>query len=283
LDATLLGNRYNLSYSSSERFREGGTFHVLVISGLHISFIGGIVFVLMRRLTRRRLLQFILPAGIVWAYSIAVGADASVVRAALMFTFAGMGTIVFRQSNSLNAIGAAALVLLIHSPKEIFDPSFQLTFLSVLAIVVVAWPLLLNLSAIGAWYPSHSTPYPPVCPRVVKTACEILFWREQKWRQELARSSHNYRLFKTGSAAWLERYHVQPVLRYTFGAIVVSACVQVMLLPLMIVYFHRLSLSSLVLNIVVSVLLAVLVAVAMLALLLANVSTVFWPCIVETA
>ena len=273
LDATLLGNRYNLSYSASERFREGGTFHVLVISGLHISFIGGIVFVLIRRLTRRTLLQFLLPAVIVWAYSVAVGTDASVVRAALMFTFAGFGTIVFRHPNSLNALGASALVLLIHSPKEIFDPSFQLTFLSVLAIVVVAWPLLLKLSAIGAWYPSRSNPYPPVCSRVLKTICEILFWREQKWQQELARSTHHYRLFKTDAAIWLERYHVQPVLRYTFGAVVVSVCVQVMLLPLMIVYFHRLSLSSLVLNIVVSVLLAALVAVALLALLLANVST----------
>jgi competence protein ComEC len=272
LDATLLGNRYNLSSSSSERFREGGTFHVLVISGLQISFIGGVVFVLMRRLTRRRLLQFILPAAIVWAYSIAVGGDASVVRAALMFTFAGLGTIVFRQSNSLNALGAAALVLLIHSPKVIFDPSFQLTFLSVLAIVVVAWPLLLKLSAIGAWYPSHSTPYPPVCSRFLRTFCEILFWREQKWRQELARSSHNYRLFKTEAARWAERYYVQPVVRYTFGAVVVSASVQLVLLPLMIVYFHRLSLSSFVLNIVVSVLLAVLVAVALLALLVSQMS-----------
>ena len=273
LDATLLGNRYNLSYSASERFREGGTFHVLVISGLHISFIGGLVFLLMRRLTRRRILQFITPAIIVWAYSIAVGADASVVRAALMFTFAGLATIVFRQSNSLNALGAAALVLLIHSPKELFDPSFQLTFLSVLAIVVIAWPLLLKLSAIGAWYPSRSTPYPPTCSRTLKTFCEILFWREQEWAQEVARSSHKYRLFKSDAARWAERYRVQWVLRYTFGAIVVSASVQVMLLPLMIVYFHRLSLSSLVLNIVVSLLLAALVAVAMLALLVSQASS----------
>ena len=272
LDATLLGNRYNLSYSASERFREGGTFHVLVISGLHISFIGGLMFLLMRRLTRRRLTQFLLPAIIVWAYSIAVGADASVVRAALMFTFAGLATIVFRQSNSLNALGAAALVLLIHSPKELFDPSFQLTFLSVLAIVVIAWPLLLKLSAIGAWYPSRSTPYPPACSRTVKTFCEILFWREKKWAQELARSSHKYRLFKSEAARWVERYHVQPVLRYMFGAVVVSASVQLMLLPLMIVYFHRLSLSSLVLNIVVSVLLAALVVIAMLALIVSQVS-----------
>src|SRR4029079_991966 len=40
LDAAMLGNRYFLSQSTSERFREGGTFHVLVISGLHITFLG---------------------------------------------------------------------------------------------------------------------------------------------------------------------------------------------------------------------------------------------------
>ena len=60
LDAALLGNRYNLSQSASERFREGGTFHVLVISGLHISFLGGLVFLVVRRLTKRRLVQFVL-------------------------------------------------------------------------------------------------------------------------------------------------------------------------------------------------------------------------------
>jgi competence protein ComEC len=273
LDAALLGNRYNLARDASERFREGGTFHVLVISGLHISFIGGVVFLLVRRLTKHRLTQFLLPAIVVWSYSLAVGAEASVVRAALMFTFAGLATIVFRQASSLNALGGAALVLLIRSPKEIFDPSFQLTFLSVLAIVVIAWPLLLNFSAIGAWQPSRSAPYPPVCSRRLKSLCEILFWSEREWQQELERSSHHYRMFKARPAAWLERYHLQRCLRYMFGAIVVSASVQLLLLPLMIFYFHRLSLSSLVLNIVVSVLLAVLVGVAMLALVIAQVST----------
>ena len=163
-------------------------------------------------------------------------------------------------------------MLLIHSPKEIFDPSFQLTFLSVLAIVVIAWPLLLNLSAIGGWHPTRSTLYPPVCSRGVKTFCEILFWSEQKWQQELDRSSHDCRLFKTKAAAWLERYHLQRLLRYIFGAIVVSASVQLLLLPQMIFYFHRLSFASLLLNIVVSVLLAVLVVVAMLALVISQVS-----------
>jgi competence protein ComEC len=274
LDAALLGNRYNLSQSASERFREGGTFHVLVISGLHISFIGGLVFLIISRLTKRRSVQFVLPAVIVWGYSIAVGAESSVVRAALMFTFAGVAPIVFRQSSSLNALGAAALVLLVHSPKELFNPGFQLTFLSVLAIVVIAWPLLLKLAAIGSWYPSRATPYPPVCSRELKWFCELLFWSEREWQQQLAHSSHHYRLFKARPAVWLERYQLQRCLRYLFGAVLVSVSVQLVLLPLMIVYFHRLSPASLLLNIVVSVLLAVLMAVALTALLIAQVSAV---------
>ena len=273
LDAAWLGNRYNLTRATSERFRDGGTFHVLVISGLHISFIGGVVLFVVRRLTRRRLLQFLIPVAFVWCYSLAVGAEASVVRAALMFTFAGLGAVLFRPATSLNALGGAALVLLVQNPKEVFDPSFQLTFLSVLAIVVVAWPLLRKFSAIGAWYPTADTAYPPNCSRELKAFCETLFWSEKSWKREMARSTHHYRLSKVPIAAVLERYRIQWCLRYVFGAIVVSAAVQIVLLPQMIVYFHRLSLSSLVLNIVVSVLLAVLAAVALLGLLLANVST----------
>ncbi|HKR14112.1 MAG TPA: ComEC/Rec2 family competence protein [Pyrinomonadaceae bacterium] len=272
LDAALLGNRYNLSNVAAERFREGGTFHVLVISGLHITFIGGIVLLVVRRLTSRRMLQFVLPAVVVWCYSLAVGAEASVVRAALMFTFAGFGAFVFRPATSLNALGAAALVLLAHNPREIFDPSFQLTFLSVLAIVAIAWPLLQKLSAIGSWYPTGESPYPPNCSRELKMFCELLFWSERHWKREMTRSTHRYRVFKVSSAAARERFQIQRCLRYVFGAVVVSAAVQIVLLPQMILYFHRLSLSSLVLNIFVSVLLAVLAAVALLALLVAQVS-----------
>jgi competence protein ComEC len=272
LDASLLGNRYHLSRETAEKFREGGSFHVLVISGLHISFIGGVVFLAMKRLTKRRVLQFVLPAVVVWSYSLAVGAEASVVRAALMFTFAGLAPVLFRHSSSLNGLGAAALVLLVDSPKELFDPSFQLTFLSVLAIVVVAWPLLQTCRAIGAWYPTRETPAPPVCSRGLRWFCEVLFWSERKWQKEIARSPYRYRLFKPRCAALLERYRVQVCLRYVFAAVIVSGGVQLLLLPLMIIYFHRLSVASLVLNIIVSVLLTVLTAVALAGLLVSQLS-----------
>lgn len=272
LNASLLGNRHFLSHAAAEKFREGGTFHVLVISGLHISFIGGLVLLVARRLTRRRVVQFVLSATVLWSYALAVGAEASVVRAALMFTFVAFAPVVSRRSASLNALGAAALVLLAWRPSDLFDPSFQLTFLSVLAIVAFAWPMVQRMSEIGSWRPTRDTPYPPTCSRWLRTLSEGLFWQERKWRRELTRLNYSYRLFKTPLATRLERYHLQRLLRYGFAAVVISVCVQVTLLPLLIVYFHRLSISALVLNIGVSLIMAILIFTGIAALLIAQIS-----------
>src|SRR6266851_3316654 len=102
LDATLLGNRFNISRASADRFRAGGTFHVLVISGLQIAFIGGLVILFVRWFTKRRLLQFLLAATFLWAYTVAVGADASVVRSAFMFTIVALAPAVSRRASTLN-------------------------------------------------------------------------------------------------------------------------------------------------------------------------------------
>ncbi|HUQ31636.1 MAG TPA: ComEC/Rec2 family competence protein [Pyrinomonadaceae bacterium] len=275
LSAALLGNRYQLSRSTAQRFRDGGTFHVLVISGLHISFIGGIILFLARRMTKRRVWQFIASAAFLWAFTFAVGAEVSVVRAALMFTIVALAPVLHRRARSLNALGCATLMLLIWRPSDLFDPSFQLTFLSVLAIVVISWPALERLQAIGSWRPTSETPYPPVCPHVVRALGEALFWSERDWQSEIEQSNYSYKLFKNPRAAQLGRLHLQRVLRYAFSAIVVSLSVQLTLLPLLVVYFHRLSVASLFLNIIVGALMAALALIASAALLLSTLGA--WP------
>jgi len=272
LDAALLGNRYNLSSSTSERFRDGGTFHVLVISGLHITFLGGLVFLIARRFTRNAGLQFLLSAAVLWAYSLAVGAEASVVRAALMFTIILFAPLVSRRATSLNTLGGTALALLAWRPNDLFDPSFQLTFVSVLAIIVLAWPLLEKLSAIGSWHPTRETPYPPSCARWLLSFSESLFWSERRAARELERANYNYRLFKAPLAAKLARVHLQRPLRYAFSAILVSTAVQVSMLPFLVIYFHRLSFASILLNIGVSLMMAAVAIIAAAALLLGQLS-----------
>nr|MBA3805495.1 ComEC/Rec2 family competence protein [Acidobacteriota bacterium] len=272
LNAALLGNRYGLSRSAAERFRVGGTFHVLVISGLHITFLGGCVLLLARRLTKRRGWQFLTCALFLWAYTVAVGAESSVVRAALMFTVVAFAPVVHRRASSLNALGGAGLLLLVWRPSDLFDPSFQLTFLSVLMIVCLAWPLLRKLEEVGAWRPARATAYPPLCPRSLRILGETLFWSEREWKREMARSTYQYRLFKTKLAARLERFRVQRIVRYAVSALVVSASVQLGLLPLLILYFHRLSLASFVLNILVGFLMAALSLIALASLLVFQLS-----------
>ncbi|MDT4953834.1 MAG: competence protein ComEC [Acidobacteriota bacterium] len=272
LKAALLGNRYALSLSAAERFREGGTFHVLVISGLHISFIGGIVLFLMRRVTKRRVWQFCVSVAFLWAYTIAVGAEVSVVRAALMFTVVTLAPVLHRRARSLNALGGATLLLLVWRPSDLFDPSFQLTFLSVLAIIVLAWPLLERLRNVGQWHPTRETPRPPVCAHWLRVFSETLFWSEREWQREMRRSNYSYRLFKTQRAARLEKLHLQRALRYAFGAIVVSASVQIVLLPLLVIYFHRFSMAALVLNIWVGALMALLALTTLSAILIFQLS-----------
>ena len=273
LNAAVLGNHHFLSKSASERFREGGTFHVLVISGLHISFIGGVFLHIARKVTRRRLTQFVMSATVLWSYAIAVGAEASVVRAALMFTMVAFAPVVARRAVSINTLGAAALVLLTWRPRDLFDPSFQLTFLSVAAIVIFAWPILQRMSEIGSWRPTRASPYPPRCRRWLRLFCESLFWSEQGWRRELSQLNYRCRLLKTPMAARFESLHLQILVRYAFAAMLVSCCVQITMLPLLVVYFHRFSLSGLLLNIGVSAIMAVLIFTALAGLLVALLST----------
>jgi competence protein ComEC len=272
LDAAMLGNRYNLSRSTSERFREGGTFHVLVISGLHITFLGGLIFLAAKRLTKNRGLQFLFPVVVLWSYSVAVGAEPSVLRAALMFTVVLLAPLVSRRASSLNALGGVGIALLVWHPSDLLDPSFQLTFVSVLAIVTLAWPLVQKLSEIGSWRLTRGTPYPPSCSPWLRSFCEGLFWSERQGQRELERANYSYRLLKTPLAATLERLHLQRLLKYGLTAVVVSAGVQLALLPFLVVYFHRLSLASFALNIGVSVLMGGVALTAAVGLAIAQLS-----------
>ena len=272
LIASLLNNRYFLSKETSERFRVGGTFHILVISGLHITFIGIWVAWLVQKFTKRAWLQFLIANLLLWSYSLMVGAETPVTRAAFMFTIFHAAVLFHRRATSLNSFGAVGLVLLAARPSNLFDQSFLLTFVSVAAIVAFAFPLWDKMRAIGEWQPSQNTPQPPGCAGWLKTLCETLFWSEEKWRREQKRSLWKCRLFKSSLALSLEKYSIQPVCRFVFGSILVSTIVQIWLAPLMIFYFHRFTIAGLVLNLFVGVLIAAESFAAILVLLIAQIS-----------
>lgn len=274
LIASLLGNRYHLDKQTSESFREGGTFHILVISGLQITFIGGLIIFILRRLTRNRMRQFVAASLFLWIYTFAVGADAPVVRAALMFSILHFAWVVYRQATLLNSLGAAALAILFLQPSQLFNQSFQLTFMCVTAIVAIAFPLLEKLRSIGEWHPTIETPIPPQSPKKLKSFCEALYWSEANWRRELSLNVWQCVLFKSHSAGKLELWKLQKPLRYVFETLIVSAIVQIWLLPFSVVYFHRISLVSIFLNIWVGLLMAIESLTALTGVFTAQISEI---------
>ncbi len=254
--ASLLGNKQFLDKETADLFRDGGTFHILVISGLHITFIGGLLLLFLRKLTRNRWLQFGITTTILWAYTLAVGADIPVVRAALMFTVMLFSYSIYRRSGLLNSLSFCGLILLVWRPSELFDPSFQLTFVSVAAIVAVAYPMVELFRDIGSWMPSRQHPFPPDVPRWLRRSCETIYWNPERWNLEEKRQIWTANISKAPYFQAKITDSVRFVARYLFEGIVVSLIVQICMLPLSVVYFHRVSLISVVLNLWVGLFIA---------------------------
>lgn len=272
LIASLLGNGYFLDKPTAEVFREGGTFHVLVISGLHITFIGGLTLLFIQFFTNKRLWQFVIAVTFLWAYSLAVGADVPVVRATIMFTILLFSQVIYRSGTLLNSLGFCALILLVWRPNDLFTQSFQLTFASVTAIVALAFPLIEKLRAVGSWSPTADAPFPPNVSLQLKRWCETLYWRERVWERDVSRQLWTTNLFKSPHLKWLESSGLQGFTAYLFEAVLISLIVQACLLPFLVVYFHRFSTVSVLTNLWVGIIIALESFAALFAVLFAQIS-----------
>lgn len=136
--ALLLGSREALSADESQGFLVTGTIHILSISGLHVGILAIGLFRLLRvaALPRpRALLAVTVGTGL---YMLLVGAETPVVRATLVVWLSCLGAAVGRRSPALNALAAAAIVVLAWHPPEIFRVGTQLSFLSTAVLVAAS-------------------------------------------------------------------------------------------------------------------------------------------------
>ena len=189
-----------------------------------------------------------------------------------MFTILLFSQVIYRSGTLLNSLGFCALILLVWRPNDIFTSSFQLTFVSVGAIVAIAFPLVAKLRSIGDWSPSVEAPFPPRVAVWLKRFCETLYWREAIWERENSRQLWTANLFKSSYLKWLEAKNLQTIARYIFEALLVSTVMQICLLPLTIIYFHRLSVLSVFLNLWVGIVIAFESFAAIIAVFLANIN-----------
>jgi competence protein ComEC len=141
LNAMLFGDRTRLTHTLRVGFERTGSFHLFVVSGMHVALLAGLLFWLGRRLHLREWIATVITLTLVSAYALLTGFGVPVQRALLMTAVFLVAGLLMRDRNRLNALGAAALAVLIWSPRALFEASFQMTFLAIVAIAGIAMPL----------------------------------------------------------------------------------------------------------------------------------------------
>jgi len=239
LAAIVAGDRTYLSHSLRVGFERTGSFHMLVVSGLHLAIVAGCILWVMWRLHVPRVPATLLTIVASFAYAIFTGFAAPVERSLWMVTIYLVGRLVYRGRNPMNTIGFAALCLLAASPRSLFDSSLQMTMLAVLSIAGIAVPLL--AVTVQPWVTS------------------IRDLRLKAIDGKLAPSLAQYRMIMREIADRLEKIANGWVAWKLFPWAVRAV------LP-MAVYFHRITLLALPVNMLILPLLAVLMPAAMLTL-----------------
>ena len=131
MQAILIGETAGLQRVWTENFRRTGTFHALVISGVHVTVLAGVLLFLLRLCAVQELPALAFTAAAAWLYALVSGLSAPVVRAAGGFTLFLAARFLFRRTRVMNLLAAITIVYLACDPNQLFDASFQLSFLSV--------------------------------------------------------------------------------------------------------------------------------------------------------
>ncbi|SUB78480.1 ComEC/Rec2 family competence protein [Porphyromonas macacae] len=122
-----------------KQFNDAGVAHLLAVSGFHLAVVVGFIacfFMLIApwvTLHRLKWLSMIIGG---WLFTMVTGFSAPTVRAALMLTVYGCGKMIGRKTDAINALGVAALLMLLWNPYEWKGIGFQLSFTAVLSIII---------------------------------------------------------------------------------------------------------------------------------------------------
>jgi competence protein ComEC len=130
MDAILIGETARLDRIWTDDFRRTGTFHALVISGVHVTVLATVLLFLLRWLPIPELSALAMTSISAWLYALVSGFSAPVVRAAGGFTLYTLARTCFRRARVMNLLALVALVYLAWDPQQIFEASFQLSFLA---------------------------------------------------------------------------------------------------------------------------------------------------------
>ncbi|HEU4634734.1 MAG TPA: ComEC/Rec2 family competence protein [Edaphobacter sp.] len=271
LNAMIFGDRTRLDHSLRLGFERTGTFHLFVVSGMHVALLAGLLYWLAQKLRIRRWLATLTTLSLTTFYALLTGFGAPVQRALFMTAVFLVARLLSRKGGVLNALGAAALAELVWAPSSLFEASFQMTFLAIVAIAGIAVPIgertflpyARATRGLGDLWLD-----PVLAPRVAQFRVMLRMWSEAV-AGVAGRWSRN-----------VPMRMVRAVLVVMELALIGLIAETVMALP-MAVYFHRATLFALPSNMLTVPLISLLAPAAMITFCAALIGT--WVAVVPAA
>jgi competence protein ComEC len=256
LSAMLTGDRTYLRHRLRVGFERTGSFHLLVVSGLHLAIFSTIIFALARRLRLSRGWASFLTIACSGGYAVFTGFGHPVQRALGMVTIYLIGRLIWRERSAFNTIGLVALILLAADPNSLFESGLQMTLLTVIAIAGVAAPI--EEKTFGPYL------------RGIRNLREIrvdpaLPPRVAQFRVSLRMLAQHLRPL-TGMFFALKvlPFAIRTVLRVA-ELLVVSLAIEIFMMLPMAVYFHRVTLLALPVNLLIVPFLGLLLPCALVS------------------
>ena len=143
-EALLIGYKDDLEQSLVQSYTNTGVVHIIAISGLHLGLIYWLLTLALKPFKKRKSAKWLNPVLIItglWLFSLLAGAQPSILRSALMFTFIVLGESLTKKSYIYNTMAVSAFILLCINPYWLWDVGFQLSYAAVLSIIIFMRPI----------------------------------------------------------------------------------------------------------------------------------------------
>ena len=200
LQALLLGYRGQIDSKTYRAFRRTGLLHFVSLSGMHFGILIGIVWWLCKTAGLMKPGRAVVCIFAIALFLLVVPARAPTVRAAVMGWIFCASFLFRRRPNAINTLSLAAIVLLLIRPTQLFEAGWQLSFGTVLGILLFEGRIKYAVNE-----------------AVERLACELdhrQFWRAARLVRKAMTGP--VAMFSVGLAAWLGG---AGILLYHFGTI----------------------------------------------------------------
>ena len=138
LKSLFLGEKSALSKEEKGLYQEAGIAHILAVSGLHLSLVGGTCFILLRLLGMELSYASILSSFFVLSFALFTGSSGSTLRAMLMFFVYFFGKNLGRGQDRISSLSLSLLLLLFLQPLFLYSVGFQCSFYSLFLLLLLS-------------------------------------------------------------------------------------------------------------------------------------------------